>query len=359
VSEELRELERAVAERGGAAERLRLASALERMGRRDDALAVLVPAREDADVRRAIGRFPAWTHPHADAGESGAADVEPIRVKPRIKWKAAAPNVGSSLVATAFAVLAAGTSPPRRKVFDAETGDLLCEAASPALGLVGDLVLELGRMGLEAYDLWTGEPVWEVEELPRQPVLAFDRCGVVAVTAEDRVVTFETGDPRISPLKVRDDVVAFDVSGRMRRCLLAPDRIVFEWRSGAVILDRASFAVIARVPGRPLRIEDGALVVAGREGIVDFDLATGRQLETRLHRLTTLALDGPPSLVVRARDVFYETDRTKLFAQVGGTELWRMTAGELPSWPIHHLAAVSRRLVAAGRETVFCLESPS
>jgi hypothetical protein len=58
--DELKALERALAASEGVADRLALARALERAGRADDALDVLLPARGDAGVRSEIGRWPAW-----------------------------------------------------------------------------------------------------------------------------------------------------------------------------------------------------------------------------------------------------------------------------------------------------------
>jgi hypothetical protein len=351
VTEELRDLERAVATGGGAAERLRLASALERSGRKDDALAVLVPAREDAEVRRAIGRFPAWTHPDGDAGASGAVDLEPIRERPRVKWTREVGFRPRDMAANAATVFVYAGS-----AIDAETGQEVWNAGSSlswAFALVCDVLLGETPQTFEALDSWTGR---KLHETPNPGgCFNFDEHGIVACAAkEDRVLSYAFDDPRSPPKLARDLVVDFDVSGR---CMLAPDRIVFGWRSGAVIVERETLAVVARMSGRPLRIEDGALVVAGREGLVDFDLVTGRQLPARFHRMPTLRLDGPPSLVARARDVFVLTDREALSAEADGKELWRIPGAELPTWPIYHLALGSRRIYASGGNGVFCLEA--
>src|SRR4051812_19247944 len=80
---ELRELARDSSPAG----RLKHARALERLGRRDEALVVLVGGREDAAVRRALGEYPAWTHEHGAEGATRSVDVAPLRTQPRVRWK--------------------------------------------------------------------------------------------------------------------------------------------------------------------------------------------------------------------------------------------------------------------------------
>ena len=67
LDEDVRALERAGLS-GGASDRLAWSSALLRLGRTDEALSALLPAREEAAVRSAMVKFPAWTHDQGDGG---------------------------------------------------------------------------------------------------------------------------------------------------------------------------------------------------------------------------------------------------------------------------------------------------
>jgi hypothetical protein len=86
--DELQALERAVAAGGGPEARLRYARALERVGRRDEALDALLPGRESADVRREIARSKAARTDLTEAASSvSVADLAPIERAPRVAWK--------------------------------------------------------------------------------------------------------------------------------------------------------------------------------------------------------------------------------------------------------------------------------
>ena len=87
--EEQQELERAVAEDGGAGERLRLAEFFERAGRFEEALGVLLPSLNDGEVARAVARFPAWSHVRGDAGRTCFVDAPPPVAAPRLTWQGA------------------------------------------------------------------------------------------------------------------------------------------------------------------------------------------------------------------------------------------------------------------------------
>jgi hypothetical protein len=197
VTEELRDLERAVAAGGGAAERLKLARALERLGRSDEAREALIPARADAEVRRELGRFP-WSCPATQR----VFDVEPIRTKPVARWSKPirfSPNV---VLAHPMATVAVrhDTHGPHSCALDAETGELLWDAGHAALAIVKDVVFVRTRHGAAGLDLWTGETLHETELLAGSLVW-FDSPRLLAARSrDDRTFAFLIGDdPRRAP----------------------------------------------------------------------------------------------------------------------------------------------------------------
>jgi hypothetical protein len=85
ADERLAELERSV-EAGGPGARLEYAHALERVGRKDESLQVLLGGLDQAEVRTALAARPAWSHHGGPAGGSGWLDVAPLRADPRLRW---------------------------------------------------------------------------------------------------------------------------------------------------------------------------------------------------------------------------------------------------------------------------------
>ncbi len=92
IDDQLRELERALRASRAPADRLRLADALARAGRDDDALATLRIGADDPEVRMALARFPAWS----DRGPWAAMtiDARPIRTAPVVRWRVPLPDLG-------------------------------------------------------------------------------------------------------------------------------------------------------------------------------------------------------------------------------------------------------------------------
>lgn len=88
MDEALRAQERR-ARAGETGELLRYASNLERARGKDAALEALVAGRADLDVRRALERFPAWSHADGDAGATRAIDTPPLSGPPRLRWRSA------------------------------------------------------------------------------------------------------------------------------------------------------------------------------------------------------------------------------------------------------------------------------
>jgi hypothetical protein len=171
--EELRELARDETPSGA----LRLARALERLGRRDEALEALLPHREDAEVRRALGGFPAWTHVFGDALNTRSVDVEPVRTAPRIKWSVPGlldpertTRLSMDFVANPLVVVATRTE-SSVVALDAETGAVRWQrdfvgADDGAVSLQGDAVLFAEEFQVTFIDAWSGH---ECSRGPGQP----------------------------------------------------------------------------------------------------------------------------------------------------------------------------------------------
>jgi hypothetical protein len=394
VSEELRDLERAVVAGGGAQERLKLARALERLGRSDEAREVLVPARADVDVRRELGRFPAWTHPEADAGATNYIDVEPIRTKPVVKWSKPIPFSPDAVLANELAVVA--TNREKSCALDPETGEILWDTGQPAVATVGDVVFARSRAGVVGIDISTGAVLHETELAP-QSGFAVDSSGLLCVRERNRIADFSIEDPRVAP-SLRREAVMDRLDGVPHECLLSTDRVVLVI-GGQFLIDRGALTLVARIRGfASRRLDHSAFAFSLGNDTACLDPDTGREVWRGEMPLGSVAALTPSLVIARwaaalvflrrqdgtrahpdlatwitrvaiARDVLYawnpgepDGDDYELEAHaVGGPELWRLPqpSTELPSIPIYGMAAAPRRLYcAAGRNTVFCLEAP-
>lgn len=194
--DELRSLERELAASGSVAARLAYARALERLDRRDEAQDVLAPGREDASVRRELGRFPAWSR--AEAGPSGSrwTDVRPLSRQPRVRWRWTAPGTArgepqllSSPLGAVVAVSLDREVPPRATVLSPDGTPVRSwdrERGAAPLALEQGLVLDPRGAGVFAVDPVTGD---ERILVPRAPGLltAEAACarGLVLVPEED------------------------------------------------------------------------------------------------------------------------------------------------------------------------------
>jgi hypothetical protein len=164
TDEDLRELERR-ARAGGPAEKLALASALDRVGRSDDALDALIAAREDPEARREIARRIGITQDVLHL-QSCSTSLPPLARAPRARWavrpRHAAPSPGRfvlSLLATPLGVVRASSE--SIAVLDPTSG-----ARRHLLPGAMGVAIDRGTLyshdfaSLRAHDLWTGESLW-------------------------------------------------------------------------------------------------------------------------------------------------------------------------------------------------------
>ncbi|MBI3726542.1 PQQ-binding-like beta-propeller repeat protein [bacterium] len=253
---DLRALERAI-ESGGPAERLALASALERRGRVDEALSVLLPACEDATVRREIGRFPAWGHPEGTGGNTRFVDLPPLAAAPRLLWATRPFGSRESLLVSPLGVVTGlrDRGESWTIVLDAETGaDRKWPEASESAPqfIAGDvLVVSQAKGRLAGRDLWTGAELWS-EKTDEGTAVHAD--GLVAFLSERRkgVVGLALTDPRKPPRKLWKH----DISASLRRSYLP--------RPVVAVSSRETVVVVESIPG--LSKEDAGIVLHGATG---------------------------------------------------------------------------------------------
>lgn len=304
MDDDLRALERELAASGALEARLRLAAALTRAGRGDDAVRALLPASADAAVRRELARCPSSGTAHRDGTRWHPG---PLPVRPRVRWsQTARTSAGSDeLLASPQAILWARGASEQSIVFDPDTGrpqawlDDVVEAS-----LRGTRALLRGDAhGLRLVDLATHERLDQVEAVAdawRAPFRAIDldedgagyvHAGVGVVEA----VRLEAGGRRvvwrrevpISSARTHGDLVLVTETGRVTttRALARADGAT-RWEASGwlVAVDPGGvFLWDPLPPGSPrgaleLRRRDGARVwrrPAGRD-------ATARSCGPRL-----------------------------------------------------------------------------
>jgi hypothetical protein len=273
---ELRLLSRA----GTPAARLRLSRSLQRLGQTDDALDALLPARDDASVREAIGRFPAWVQHRGGPGHTSAVDVAPVLKKPRVLWKH-----GGSLpfddqmdiekscrqfLATAHAVVVT-VAPGEGAVLDAETGEVRwrfphgSHVRDARASILGDTLLVPDAKGLRALDLWTGEDRWRAAV--RKPwvlgslMLSIDGSGLSAFA--------------LDPVRGATRLWRSRKPGRYypegdRRFVATTTRVFVNGMSSFTELDRRTGRVIAQREGEVKAADEEAFLASIASDVSEF-----------------------------------------------------------------------------------------
>ena len=165
--DDLRALERAITGPEDAEGRIRYARALERSGRRDEALDALLPARGDPRARSEIAKFPAWDASVTGAGGARYLDARPIRKNPRLSWVVEDPRHGIERVPEGMSApyvvtpLAFITSYATQcTAIDPATSEILWarEASHTSDSIVrGEHLLSLEIEALEVRDIFTGD----------------------------------------------------------------------------------------------------------------------------------------------------------------------------------------------------------
>jgi hypothetical protein len=290
VSEELRDLERAVAAGGGAPERLKLARALERLGRGDEARDVLIPARADVDVRRELGRFPWSCH-----ATQGVFDVEPIRTKPVVKWSKPIRFSPNDVLAHPLATVAVHyhVHGSHSCALDAETGELLWDAGHGALAIVKDVVFLRTRHGVAGCDLWTGEALHETE-LPGGSLVWFAGPRLLAARSHDgRTLAFLIGDdPRLPPSPGEFQEGSNYAGGRAARDVVYAPVIAARSAHPATFAEPGTPVLVALGPGQR---ERWRLITAEDPSSPIYDVAPlPRRLYCAAGRNTVFCLEAPP-----------------------------------------------------------------
>jgi outer membrane protein assembly factor BamB len=280
--EELRARERGLDD-GDVAGRLRVAAELTRSGRRDEALAILLPCRADPAVRRVLGSFPSWST-GGDAGGSCFVGGSIGSGSPRVLWRTPFAGVlrswgvgggaGHVLLASPIAIVCTGerakpgtelTGSGFLAALDPLTGERLWERSwdvafvvgdgsgggwvsggklwEPVLAIAGDVLLVWTHGVLTALDLFTGDTVYRVGAQTEKGIALASEA--LLVVADDKGLTaFTFPDPRVPPVRA--------------------------WRSGTVMK-------LNRLPPIARATRDLVLVADAKDDVVALDRATGQE----------------------------------------------------------------------------------
>jgi hypothetical protein len=401
ADDEILALERAL-ERGDEGARLRLGRALERVGRRDDALEALRDGIDDPAVRQELARFPAWSHRDASSGRSRFVDVAPVTRAPRVRWRAGVGEDASVRVSP----LAVATN--RGDVIDPRTGARRRSEDAQPLALEGEVLL-VGNQGgdehsLVAEDVFTGERFHEtplpIDETLKGPRLFSDHYGFGLVVTTERFA-LEVDDPRRPPRAVWHrpaPVPWFSEWGESRRMtrrilailkgtLLLPDVVVFDCTGDPLVLERATGREIRRLPRGSWVGDEHGLVGSTEPGLVIYERGSQRSFETDFFDISALTPEwilaatvegkivatpraggGPTFPIGLAEDKVAVARETVVLANeqglaavtIRGEPLWRLSNAELEleaDDQVEELALDARRVYATTKDgRLLCLE---
>jgi hypothetical protein len=270
---------------------VRLARSLERLGRRDEALAALLQAIEEPEARAEIARHPGATA--VARGNLMHVDAAPIFAKPAVRWSTPIGRATSvSLLASEFGIVSVSGS--ETVALDPRTGRVRWRTTSesrsprpPKAWICGQALLIDAAGGLVGRDLWTGDecirgPVDETLTALADGVAAFMKGNTVIARSISAPTT--AAMPRLWSRKFRKPVTVV-AAGAM---------IVVSRNDGLICMDATSGTSRWEAPGtKPVLDTDG--VVA---------------------RIEPTADAGHPEQVLYTRD---------------GNVLWRRRDGRVPS----------------------------
>jgi hypothetical protein len=250
--EEIRVLERDATPAG----RLKLARALERLGRSDEALDALLQAREDRSVRAEIARYPAWTHEGANQGNTFSIDAASVLGELRLVWthrgtldpRRAEPLALQFLATPAVAVFSIARG--RAAVHDIETGEVMWpfehgdDLRNSRAAIAGSLLLLRTEEGVVGRDLYTGEVRW------RLPGKAWEvRGGLILFDEGRELVAFEVRDAIPAEVWRREMPEHHDDRGDEDRWFATARRVYIRAPGRFTQLERASGASLATERG--------------------------------------------------------------------------------------------------------------
>ena len=329
---ELRELERAVERDGSATTRVKLAAELERLGRVDEAVDVLVVARESREAREALSRL---RPPSSGVGNARSSyhDVRPLDRAPRLAWKRPGSYHQDGCIVPAASLRASplGIVPDligELTILDPETGSVRQPPPFTewrrgeylAEGAIVYVVIA-AKESFDAIDVWSGETL---------------RSGALGgpKRSASQLFLVENGSVRrAEPKEIGAEVPWMGCVWADRLgCLSETAR-----RDGLVLRDRAG-TVLWRLKvdfsGCALGPET---VVVGRNSLALYERSTGREL----------AKLGGGTLLTQARDVVFHTttDHRDIRAvRLTGEELWRVSLADLGARFIRAASALDRWL---------------
>lgn len=401
VDQDLRGLERAALE-GDAAACVAWARALERLGRRDEAVAGYLAAldRDPAAgaARAALAALPAWTGTQGGSGRASALEVEPVRGAPERLWHAP-PGAPASPGLRRFSepyllggwpgVVALHPAPARVEACDVRDGRLLWSVAGwadrTASRVEGELVVLRGAARTTVRDLRTGH---ELVALPAgggdAGVSGWARgLDLRASTPANlwRLDAHGWPDPRLPPADEPRWTLVRPRDQRGRTLVAAGPLVVIAFLGGEVAAldattgderwrragaglhgDAQGVAVRSRdvytmfdLDGQPRWTHPGReLLALGREHVVMAPATLGLGPDFPLQVLdraggaleTELVTYGPVLACALAGDVVYVAGMHGLDAfTVRGERLWRRGPDDLPGRVPVALLPLERRLL--------------
>ncbi len=385
----LRALERDVAVEGAApVTRLAYARALERVGRGDEALAALLPAIDDAAVRRRIATYSAWTHPGACAGRTRFVDVLPLEREPRVAWRLEAP-FGSMVAAASELGIVLSLLNGRLLVVDARTGEVRrVHRRAPGTDgtpvILRDDTVLLGRgRALVARDIWTGKRRLELA-LDAEPWALCAAERRIFVGAGDQVLAFaeESLDAPVLAWKYDHEGDRPELLATAEELFL--DHVVLDARTGAVRRHLVEPPARADVRGTtPVPMGELRSLALAPGGSIALWNATVPYRDEDEYRLSVLDRSSGTETRIRtgffygglsvsvARDVifavsdFYDRTSDGLIALRGQDQLWSRSDEALLGRATGHRNSIQGVVPLPGRllvlvsNTLVCLEAAS
>jgi len=263
--EELRALEREVESHPSADACLRLARALERVGRQAEVPAVLRRGVAHGEVRRALASL-VWD----TAGGPGTTSTSSVRplVAPHVLWtqRASRPRSSHGLIASS-SVVGRIDSDARAFVLDAATGAPLWTVPDHVRSAwtlpMGEALVFVNRNRLRGFDPRTGRIAWDLPLHPRSTVTTCDGDGLVVSTLKDvRFLRIE--DPSAPPIQVwraeLDLPPGSRVSHATAKC--RGGLVVVQSAGDPVVLDAVTGARRFTTERRVVAVDEGGVITS-------------------------------------------------------------------------------------------------
>jgi outer membrane protein assembly factor BamB len=315
ADEVVRRLVRA-ARGGDATDALRLARALSRSGRQEEALEALLAGPDDPTVRAEVATFAAWTVPEANGGRTSFLDAPPIEGPPTIAWRKPLAGLLPNLLASPRYVVASQEFFVETGViagFDAQSGRkrFSAKVGGNRVSLVDEVVLTGDSSKVIALDARTGRRKFEVGvQGTRLPIE-----GGVAIISKKKITLLRasaTGLEETGSIDVTAAGLPDETDKRRDRVAVTGRRVIVAGGRATIAFDRATHSRLWSAPRGAWLVADHDLVLMGESrgsyerydgGLRAHDASDGRLLwdHPRASEPWDIVALGPRELVVRER----------------------------------------------------------